>query len=374
MILIIDASNIKSGGGLTHLIEILKFDFPVEMGFESVVVFAPAKTLEKLPQKLWLFKMGHKWLNSGYFNLLIWKIFIFNKYIKRNRGLVFIPGTGFCIKPFVTMCRNLLPMELREINRFFLSKEWIRLFMLRFVHLMSYKRAYGIIFLNSYCRQVIENQLKLRDGNRNIIIGHGLNKSVFINEYNIQKKQRIPFNLIYVSTVNLYKHQWLIVDAIDDLNQSGYSIRITFVGNSEPSAYKKLLSSIKKAKNPDYFNYVGAIEYEKLRYYYNDSDAFIFGSTCETFGMVILEAMACGLPVLCSNCSSMPTTFQNIPIYFDINNPQSIKDAIIKIYNNDEICQNMSMESRNFSEKFSWEDTSRNTFTYLSNISKSIYK
>jgi len=373
MILIIDASNIKSGGGLTHLTEILKFDFPIEMGFESVFVFAPNKTLKKLPQKSWLFKMGHNWLNSGYFHLLIWKIFIFNKFIKRNRGLVFIPGTGFCLKPFVTMCRNLLPMELKEINRFFFSKEWIRLLFLRFIHLLSYNRAYGIIFLNSYCREVIENQLKLRDGNRNIVIGHGLNKSVFINENIIQKKQRIPFNLIYVSTVNLYKHQWLIVDAIDDLNQSGYSIRITFVGNSEPSAYKKLLSSFKKAKNPDYFNYVGAVEYEKLSYYYNESDAFIFGSTCETFGMVILEAMACGLPVLCSNCSSMPSTFQNIPIYFDINNPQSIKDAIIKIYNNDEICQNMSMESRNFSEKFSWEDTSRNTFTYLSNISKSIY-
>ena len=127
MKLVIDATNIKTGGGFTHLREILSFDFAVEFGFEQVIVFAPDQTLEKLPSKYWLKKENHNWINRNYFYLFLWKLFIFKKFVKNNNYLVFIPGTGYSFTPYVTMCRNLLPLEYKEINRFFPAKEWLRL-------------------------------------------------------------------------------------------------------------------------------------------------------------------------------------------------------------------------------------------------------
>ena len=162
MNLIIDATNIKSGGGLTHLREILFYDYALIYGYEQVEIFASQKTLDKLPNPLWLKKTTHKWIDKNYFFLVIWKFFIFNPYIRKKNSLIFIPGTGFSPKPYVTMCRNLLPLELNEINRFFFSLEWFRLLILRSVHLYSYKNANNIIFLNSYCKNIVERELKIK--------------------------------------------------------------------------------------------------------------------------------------------------------------------------------------------------------------------
>ena len=375
MNLIIDATNIKSGGGLTHIREILSYDYAFFYGFEQVEIFAPQKTLDKLPNPHWLKKSTHKWINKNYIHLTLWKIFIFNVYINKNSSLIFIPGTGFSSKPYVTMCRNLLPLELSEINRFFFSKEWIRLLILRVFHLYSYKNAYNIIFLNSYCKSIVERELNISIKKNYSIIPHGLNKNYFrnfIKSKSITPDFNNPLKLIFVSTINLYKHQWSLVRIIDELNQNGFYIELTLVGDSQPDAMKLLKSELSVLKSPHYIKYLGQIEYKELEKYYQDSDIFIFSSSCETFGMVILEAMACGLPILCSNYSSMPSTFENVPIYFNPFKDQSIKDAIKLVYNNPILQKSLSKKSIELTNNFSWEITSKTTFQYLSKISNEL--
>lgn len=375
MKLIIDATNIKSGGGLTHLREILSFDYAALYGYEQVEIFAPKKTLEKLPNPHWLKKTTHKWINRNYFYLFLWKNLIFNVYIRNKSSLIFIPGTGFSPKPYVTMCRNLLPLELTEINRFFFSREWVRLIVLRLVHLYSYKKAFNILFLNTYCKSIVERELKEQLVKRFSIIPHGLNKVNFRNSINSEKKSTSlnnPFKLIYVSTINLYKHQWSLVRVIDELNQNGFFIELTLVGDSQSDAMKMLNAEIARLRHPRYIKYIGQVEYNELQKYYRESDIFIFSSSCETFGMVILEAMACGLPILCSNYSSMPSTFENVPIYFDPFIDQSIKDAIKLVYNNPQLQKSLSKKSVELSNKFSWAITSKKTFEYLSEISNEL--
>ncbi|MBT7624012.1 MAG: glycosyltransferase family 4 protein [Flavobacteriaceae bacterium] len=370
MNLIIDATNIKSGGGLTHLREILSFDFAYLNGYKNVIIFAPEHTLKQLPNKPWLIKKTHKWVNRGYFLLFLWKIFVFNRFINKNHGLIFIPGTGYSIKPYVTMCRNLLPLEYSEINRFFFSKEWIRLIILRFIHLYSYKKAFSVIFLNTYCKKVVDEVINIK---YHSIIPHGINKIKFNKK--LSKKfskysSNRPLKLIYVSTINLYKHQWQLLKAVDQLNQEGYFIDLTLIGDKQQNAFDKLTNTLHQLKNKEKINYLGSVNYDQLQNYYSDSDVFIFASTCETFGMVILEAMSCGLPVLCSKYSSMPSVFENIPIYFDPFKIESIKKSIIKVYNDDKLLTHMSKKSFSFSKKFSWKTTSEKTFVYLSSISK----
>lgn len=373
MYLIIDATNIKSGGGLTHLRELLSFDFAKEFGFFEVEVFATQNTLDILVSKDWIKKSTHRFINGNYFQLVLWKTFIFKRYLSKRDCLVFIPGTGFCSRPYVTMCRNLLPLEYKEINRFFFSMEWIRLLVLRFIHLYSYKKAFSVIFLNSYCKTTLENIISLKNVNKNAIIQHGLNRNLFSELAENKNHKEDVLKLIYVSTINLYKHQWELLDVIDDLNEEGYSISITLVGDSNPIALKKLNDKIKGLKNPQFVNYLGGIQYERLIDYYNSSDAFIFASSCETFGMVILEAMTCGLPILCSNSSSMPSTFGDVPIYFDVFEKNSIKDAILSIYGKQETRKILSEKSKKFARNFSWEQTSKETFKYLSAISKELF-
>ena len=76
MLVVIDASNIRSGGGLTHLIGILKY-YDIKYGFNKIIVYSSQKTLNNLPEKAWLVKRSHKLLNKSF----IWSFFIIFKWI-----------------------------------------------------------------------------------------------------------------------------------------------------------------------------------------------------------------------------------------------------------------------------------------------------
>ena len=81
-------------------------------------------------------------------------------------------------------------------------------------------------------------------------------------------------------------------------------------------------------------NYIGNVKHKDLIRYYNEADIFIFASSCETFGMILLEAMASGLPIACSKISSMPEILKQNGEYFNPKDPESISKAIMKIISN----------------------------------------
>ena len=69
----IDASNIRGGGGLTHLRQMLAAADPPAHGFEQVVVWAPQSTLEQLKNQPWLLKRHDRALESHYLLRAWWQ-------------------------------------------------------------------------------------------------------------------------------------------------------------------------------------------------------------------------------------------------------------------------------------------------------------
>lgn len=76
--------------------------------------------------------------------------------------------------------------------------------------------------------------------------------------------------------------------------------------------------------------HAGMVSQEDLVNFYNLADLFVLPSLYEGFGLPILEAFACGTPVVCSNTSSMPEVGGNIASYFDPKDPESIAQALEK--------------------------------------------
>jgi len=75
-------------------------------------------------------------------------------------------------------------------------------------------------------------------------------------------------------------------------------------------------------------NFVGAIPLEETVSFYRAADAFVYPSLNETFGLPILEAMACGCPVVTSDISAMPETAGGAAVLSDPQDPGSIARAI----------------------------------------------
>ena len=154
----IDASNLRQGGGLTHLIELISVINPSIHKFDKLVIWSRSETLECLEEKSWLKKITTNDLEKGLFSRFFWQRFKLSKAAEAEGcNLIFIPGGSFScsFRPIVTMSRNMLPFEWSEAKRFGFSWTTLRLILLRWLQFKSFRSASGIIFLTKYA----ENQV-----------------------------------------------------------------------------------------------------------------------------------------------------------------------------------------------------------------------
>ena len=121
MILGIDATNLRRGGGITHLVELLRAANPVTQGVERVVVWGGEPILNVLQNRSWLVKRNPPALDKGLLKRMIWQ-YLHLSDAARDEGcdVLFVPGGSYAgdFHPVVTMSQNLLPFEWRESRRF----------------------------------------------------------------------------------------------------------------------------------------------------------------------------------------------------------------------------------------------------------------
>lgn len=85
------------------------------------------------------------------------------------------------------------------------------------------------------------------------------------------------------------------------------------------------------------------------------AEALVYPSIFEGFGIPILEAMACGVPVITSNTSSMPEVAGNAGLLIDPLNIDSIYLSLIKLYNNPAFRAEMILKGNDQKDKFDWQ-------------------
>jgi glycosyltransferase involved in cell wall biosynthesis len=77
--------------------------------------------------------------------------------------------------------------------------------------------------------------------------------------------------------------------------------------------------------------------------------------------MTLLEAIACGAPVLASKAEPMPEICADAAIYFDPTNPSAMADGISKTLMDKDLISTLKINSLKRSNNFSWENTARST-------------
>src|SRR2546425_4364161 len=88
----IDASNLRAGGGVTHLAELLASAHPVEHGFSEVVVWGGAETLSRLQKPRWLRAVHVDACDRGVFGRLAWQRTKLDRAARQACDVLFVPG------------------------------------------------------------------------------------------------------------------------------------------------------------------------------------------------------------------------------------------------------------------------------------------
>lgn len=371
----IDASNLRQGGGVTHLMELLSVANPFDQGIVEVYVWGGVKTLERLPNKPWLTKCSPKSLNGPLWRRVWWQVFCLSREVS-NLGcnVLFVPGGSYAgsFHPVVTMSQNLLPFEWNELRRSGFAMSTLKMLILRMVQSWSFRRSEGIIFLTDYAKDAV---LKVTGSLRakTAVIAHGLSKKFeFVNkipraitEYSLED----PFELVYVSNIDAYKHQISVLRAVQQLRQIGYPLSISFIGPGVSDSIDKLNHAINKLDPLGrWVRYLGQVPYEQLQGHYAKADLGVFASSCETFGIILLEKMATGMPIACSNLSSMSEILQDGGVYF---HPEK-EDEITKAIEQYLISASLQLSKRTISyalaQEYSWEKCAQQTFSFLRDV------
>ena len=370
----IDASNLLQGGGRTHLRELLGAARPEEHGIQQVIVWGSASTLEELPKCSWLLKQHIPILEQGALRRIFWQQFQLGKLARDSKvDILFAPGgsVGNAFHPYVTMCRNMLPWEWSELRRY--RGSWIiyRLLLLRLIQARSFRKADGVIFLTDYARNIVQQAIKIPKEQAITTIPHGINPHFFREPRSIQNSKGTtePLRLIYVSIIDFYKHQWRVIDAVSRLRQIGYSLTLDLIGPANEKALALLFAAI-ESLDPEraWVRYHGAVPSSELYSFYQQADIGIFASSCENLPNILLETMAAGLPIACSNRGPMPEILGDAGVYFSPENPADIAISIQQLIDQPEKRLHLATNSYARAKCFSWEDCAAATLTFLAKV------
>jgi len=368
----IDATNLRAGGGVTHLMELLRASEPADHDIEHIVVWGCKLTLKALEPQPWLSKRNPSALDKGLLQRTLWQRYRLSQ-AARDEGcdVLLVPGGSYAgnFYPVVTMSQNLLPFEMPELLRYGWTFFTLKLLLLRLVQSRSFRKADGVIFLTEYARNVVLRVTgKLRG--QTCIVPHGLNPRFnntpklqrAINEYN----DTHPYRLLYVSIIDQYKHQWHVVEAVAALRKQGLPIVLDLVGPAYPAALKQLNQTIDLVDGERHWvRYYGAIPFNELHLSYARADLGLFASSCENMPNILLETMASGLPIACSNRGPMPEVLGQAGVFFNPEQPEDIARALRELIDSPQARTELARASFERVQEYSWQRCADETCRFL---------
>ncbi len=377
MHLAIDASNIRQGGGVTHLSQLLTAATPLDTGFRQVTVWTCAATAAQLPDEPWLTKLSPAWTEAGLVKRMLGQQFLLGREMaRRGCDVLFSPGgtLPFHVKvPVVTMSQNMLPFEPEEAKRFG-RWSWMRLkmWLLRQSQGRSFKKADGLIFLTQYAREGVSRWLGKAEGLQ-VLIPHGIEP-----RFAAQPKPQLnaqdysperPFTFLYVSILMPYKHQIEVAKAASELRRAGFPVRVRFVGADKGAYGQKFRESLRQLDlNEEFLIWRGGVAFSALHTEYHAAEAFVFASSCENLPNILIEAMTAGLPIACSNRGPMPELLGEAGIYFDPLKASEIAEAMLRLFGHADLRERLAAEAKALSLAYSWRQCAKDTFEFIAAV------
>ena len=375
MIIGIDASNIRATGA-ANLNELLQESDPLVHSFDRIVIWIRGEAIDKVDDRDWLHKVHEPLLDRSMLFRLFWQRFRLKK-LAQQAGcdvLYVLSGSdasGF--RPMVTISQNLLPFQWREMLRFGWSLYTLKFLLLRWTQSSSFHKADGLIFLTQFARNTVLKVTGPLRG-KNVIIPHGINPRFFqpprtqrlTKEFDLAQ----PCRVLYVSVIDVYKHQWQVAIAVNKLRLAGIPILLELIGPPARSI-SKLKQTIKKIDSEgEFIKYRGAVPHEELHKFYKAADIALFASSCENMPNILLEGMAAGLPMACSSMGPMPEVLGDAGVYFNPEDPSDIARALIRLIGSSDLRAKLANAAFLRAQQYTWKQSADKTFDFLAKIAQ----
>ncbi len=173
--------------------------------------------------------------------------------------------------------------------------------------------------------------------------------------------------LIHVGTIEPRKNLTRLVEALQRLRDEGLTIPLVVAGG-KGWLYDEFFRRLEELEMRDTVHFPGYVPSADLPALYSGATAAVMSSVYEGFGLPVLEAMACGTPVVSSQASSLPEFGGEAARYFDPYDVEAMAATIGTVWSDGELRGEMRQRGLAQAAKFSWEQAAEETLAVYASI------
>ncbi|TAN36188.1 MAG: glycosyltransferase family 1 protein [Verrucomicrobia bacterium] len=179
--------------------------------------------------------------------------------------------------------------------------------------------------------------------------------------------------ILYVGRFDPYKNVIGLLVAFEQLRrQMPGAVRLVIAGAPDPR-YPEALAFARRHNLETDIEWRGYLNGRQLVEAYQQADVFVLPSRYEGFGLTVLEAMACGTPVVCSNVSSLPEVAGDAAILVAPDDATKMTEAIRRVLTEPELAATLREKGVRRAAEFSWRRTAEMTLrAYASSLKGAI--
>lgn len=168
---------------------------------------------------------------------------------------------------------------------------------------------------------------------------------------------RQPF-VLHVGTLQPRKNIPVLIEAFAKVGQP--DLTLVLVGG-KGWLFDEIFGRVEALGLQDRVRFTGYVPDDDLPLWYNAATLLVFPSVYEGFGMPVVEAMACGTPVVAANTSSVPEATGEAALLFEPQDVAGLADRIAAVLNNSNLSAKMQEQGLRQAQRFSWEQAGRET-------------
>ncbi len=299
-----------------------------------------------------------------YFIKDLWNLFFLPFLLKANNIDIYF-NPRYVLPIFKGKTKMVVTMH--DMIAFLYPEIWpgISGFRIRSYIKYSSQRADIIITISSWAKKDIVRILNIPKDKIKVIY-NGINKKLFksISDLSLERLVKRKYGIrkkfiLTVGPLGARKNHDRLIDAYGILPKCIRENYQLIVIGEKKGTYNNLLKKASKTCPADDIVFTGFIPEKEMPIVISAASLFVFPSLYEGFGIPLLEAMACGTPILASNVSSIPEVVGGAALLFDPYNLNEMANAIDKAINDKDLRQKLVQRGFEQIKKYSWENTAK---------------
>jgi glycosyltransferase involved in cell wall biosynthesis len=229
-------------------------------------------------------------------------------------------------------------------------------------------KAKGFVAVSAYTADelisYVKKEFNVNIENRVRVIHEGVSESFFSPpvEPNNRFKENIP-NVFFLCAgkISPRKNTIRVLEAIT--NPQLENANLVLVGG-DGWDHEQVKHKVKELRLNDRVHFLGYVSDDELKYLYRHCLAFVYPSLFEGFGLTVLEAMACGAPVISSNTTSIPEVAGDAALLIDPVSSEAISEAMLCILHENELREDLVLKGQQRAREMNWTKAAQYTMHY----------